>query len=315
VVGTVLGGGEGWLSLAHGLSCDNLLGADVVTVGGELVHATDAREPELLWALRGGRVDLGVVTAMTLELHPVPAQVLGGMLLYHLPDLGEVLAAVRALHLLRRPEFAGTVSVLCAPAASYVPGDLVGHPVFAVVPVWLGDPAEGRDFLTPLRRVATPLVDAVQELAYPALQAAYDGQHPWGQRQAARASVLADLPDDLVGELVDAGSELPSRGSRITISRIDGAMATEGRPSVYPWRAPGWLVNPATSWRHRRRDERNASWLGAVHGAVRAHGELATSLNHEPAVPARVARLLGLDRWTRLMAVKAAYDPTGVFAH
>jgi FAD/FMN-containing dehydrogenase len=315
VVGTVLGGGEGWLSLAHGLSADNLIAADVVTANGELVRASHEQEPELFWALRGGRVDVGVVTTITLALHPVPARVLGGMLLYPLPALPDVLDVLQGLHRQGRPEFAGLAMVLCAPPESYVPGDLVGHAVCAVVPAWLGEPAEGAQFLMPLRRVVSPAVDAVHEQPYVQLQAALDSLHPWGQRQAARASVLAQLPGSLPVDLIDAGTALPSRAARLTITRIDGAMATADTTSAYPWRAAGWLVNPSASWRHRRHDGRNLSWLRAVHDSLRARGEVATSLNHEPAEPSRVAELFGPQRWTRLMAVKAAFDPSGVFAH
>jgi FAD/FMN-containing dehydrogenase len=314
VVGTVLGGGDGWLSIRHGLSADNLLHADVVTGDGRLVRASADAEHELFWALCGGRTDLGVVMSMTLALHPLPATVLGGMLLYPLQDLGTVLDTLRALHAQGCREFAGAAMVMAAPPASFVPGDLVGRAVCAVLPAWFGDVRAGHDFVAPLRTRPRPLVDAVGEQAYTALQAGLDGLSPWGLRQASRASVLRDLPPQLAADVVDAAMALPTRGARISISRIGGAMARPNDAAAYPWRSDGWLVNPTVQWRHRRHDARNTAWLRQLHADVRRRGEVATSLNHESANSARVAWLFGLDRWTRLQATKAAWDPTNLFA-
>jgi FAD/FMN-containing dehydrogenase len=82
VAGLTLGGGSGWLERKHGLACDNLVAAELVTAEGELVRASEDDNPELLWALRGGGGNFGVVTALEFGLHPVGPEVLAGLVLH-----------------------------------------------------------------------------------------------------------------------------------------------------------------------------------------------------------------------------------------
>ena len=97
VAGLTLGGGSGWLERKHGLACDNLLAAELVTADGERVRASATENPELLWALRGGGGNFGVVTALELTLHPVGPEVLAGLAVYPEARAGELLRAFRDL--------------------------------------------------------------------------------------------------------------------------------------------------------------------------------------------------------------------------
>ena len=81
IAGLTLGGGLGWLMGKHGLSCDNLISADLVTADGALVTASAERNSDLFWGLRGGGGNFGVVTSFEYQLHPV-GPVLAGMVIH-----------------------------------------------------------------------------------------------------------------------------------------------------------------------------------------------------------------------------------------
>ena len=90
VGGFTLGGGIGWLMRKHGLACDNLVGAEMVTADGEVVHASESQNADLLWALRGGGGNFGVVTSFLFKVHPI-STVVGGPMLWHMDQAAEVL--------------------------------------------------------------------------------------------------------------------------------------------------------------------------------------------------------------------------------
>jgi FAD/FMN-containing dehydrogenase len=95
VAGFTLGGGIGWLMRKHGLACDNLAAADVVTADGRLVHASETENADLLWGLRGGGGNFGIVTQFELDLHPVGPMVYAGPIFYPADADRDLLRAFR----------------------------------------------------------------------------------------------------------------------------------------------------------------------------------------------------------------------------
>ena len=154
IAGLTLGGGIGWLMGRFGLACDNLIGADVVTAGGRAC-ARARRSPDLLWGLRGGGGNFGVVTAFEYRLHPVTT-VLGGAITYPPAAARDVLRALPGPH-------GGAPDELTA-IAGILP--LATGPAFGVGVCWSGDPAAGERALAPLRRLGTPLDDTIRVRPY-----------------------------------------------------------------------------------------------------------------------------------------------------
>jgi FAD/FMN-containing dehydrogenase len=134
VAGFTLGGGLGWLTRTHGAACDSLLGAEVVTADGELIRADE----DLLWGLRGGGGNFGIVTRFELALHPVGPTVLAGPRLYPLARAAELLALRRELHASAGEELQTIVIGRRAPGAPWIPPAVHGQLVVALVACWCG---------------------------------------------------------------------------------------------------------------------------------------------------------------------------------
>jgi FAD/FMN-containing dehydrogenase len=95
IAGLMLGGGNGWLMGLHGATCDNLLGADLISADGQVVTTNSTENPDLLWALRGGGGNFGIVTSLRYRLYPVGPMVIGGAIMYAYKDAERVLRHFR----------------------------------------------------------------------------------------------------------------------------------------------------------------------------------------------------------------------------
>jgi FAD/FMN-containing dehydrogenase len=295
----------------HGLSADNLRGADLVTAEGDLVHA----DPELLWGLRGGGGNFGVVAAFEFDLHPVGPIVLGGPVFWPLDQAPAVLRALRDLAPDAPDELGVAVVAMLAPPMPVLPPSAYGTPVFGLLLTWCGDPITGLDALAPLRTIGTPLGDLVRPVPYRAIQSLLDLSASPGTASYWRSQRLpAGLPDAAIDVIADAVAGVTSPLSLVNGWLIGGAasrVAAEAT-AVGP-RPPGFELRFIANWRAGDPDpERHRAWARDGWERLRPYstGQFATFLSDEGA--AGVRRAYG-DRLDRLTALKNRYDPSNVF--
>ena len=162
----------------HGLACDNLLAAELVTADGEILHVDDATDPDLMWGLRGGGGNFGVVTSFTYRLHPV-GPVPGGVVFFPGERAPEVLRLYRDLGAVAPRELSLVAVQVTAPPAPFVPEELRGRPVVGLSAAWFGDPEDGDRMLSPHPDRARPAGDR------PARRAAVLRPAAVGRRQRA----------------------------------------------------------------------------------------------------------------------------------
>lgn len=165
VSGLLLGGGIGWLDRVHGLACDNLIEATVVTADGRIVRAADDENPDLFWGLRGGGGNFGVVTSLTLQLHTLSA-VYGGLLVFSRDRVHDLLATLRSLNAASE-QLHAMAALATAPPAPFAPSELQGRPAVLVGICWVGDPADGESAVSPLREVAEPAAALLGSMTSP----------------------------------------------------------------------------------------------------------------------------------------------------
>src|SRR4051794_10506515 len=197
IAGFTLGGGIGWLMRSCGLTCDSLIGADVVTADGRYVHTSADENPELFWGIRGGGGNFGVVTSFEYRLHPVGPMITGGMALYPGARAAELMRFYRALTADAPEDLNAVFAFLTAPPAPFVPPELVGTPLVGIVLGHLGTPEEGQAAMERIRAFGPPAVDLLGPMPYTALQSLTDGAVPFGLRVYLKSSHLTGLDDAL----------------------------------------------------------------------------------------------------------------------
>ena len=311
IAGLTLGGGSGWLERSCGLACDNLIGAEVVTAAGELVRASESENPDLLWALRGGGGNFGVVTSFEFRLHPVGPTVFGGIAAYD-PAHGRTLAAAfRDFHENGGPDAAGLVfGYITAPPEEFIPPEWQGKLVAVTGGMWNGPVEEGERALQPLRDVAEPIADLYGEIPYVALQSMIDD--PPGKRNWWTAEYLDELPDEALDSLVAYGEQMPLSFTQLLVLPWGGEVARR-TDSALAKRDAAYVVHPFCVWDGAERDEEHISWGRAIRDLVapwRSGGVYLNFVGDEG--DERVRAAFG-EHYDRLAAVKEQYDPENLF--
>ena len=317
VAGLTLSGGMGWLRRRVGLSCDNLLAAEVVLSDGRIVVCDEDRHPDLYWALRGGGGNFGVVTRFDLRLHPLPTEVDVAFTLYPLEDAARVVAGVLE-GVAGLPEGIAPLFVFGrAPEAAPFPPSVQGRAYVAVLALnGEAEPSAGEAALTRLRALAAPLADVGGRMPYVEAQRMLDADYPAGGRYYWTSASLTGLDGPAVAEIVRRIEAMPAGHSTIDVWVQGGAIArVPVGATAYADRSAPLLLNVEANWHHPADDDRYVAWARTSLAALAPWHTGAGYLNfpglmEDPA--SRVRRAFG-PNYERLARVKAAYDPDNAF--
>jgi FAD/FMN-containing dehydrogenase len=317
IAGLTLGGGIGWLMRRYGATVDNFLGAELVTAAGEVLRVDDASDPELMWGLRGGGGNFGVVTAFDYRLHEVGPTVFAGPIYYALEDAPEVLRFYRDWIADAPDELTTIVQLRKAPPLAFLPADVHGRPVLAVVCCYAGSAERGDEVLAPLRRFGAPLIDAVGLRQYVELQELFNASVPHGWHYYWKSWELPPLTDGAIDTLVEQAWRISSPRSYIIVFQLGGAVARVGeQATAYPQRDAAHNVNINAAWLPDDREpERHVEWARACFAALEPFAEGRAYVNFLGDEGAdRVRAAYGEEKYVRLVALKRAHDPENVFA-
>jgi FAD/FMN-containing dehydrogenase len=316
VGGFTLGGGYGWLSPKHGLTCDNLVAADLLTASGNLVHVTDDTNPELMWALRGAGANFGVVTSYELRVHPIAPLMMAGLLVVPNDErAGEVARAYRDYVEEGPEDLVTALNAILAPPEDFVPPPLVGTPVLAIVVAWLGDSADAEDAIAPLRRITEGGVQLVQPMPYTAFQAMLDAFNPKGMLNYHRGRHLSALTDAVIDDYLAVGREIGSPLTQGIIFRHGGAVSRVGEDdTAASGRLAPYMAHPIACWADPADTDRELAWVERFTAAIEPAATGGRYLNFEPGTSEEDVRAgFGDAKYARLAALKQEWDPENLF--
>ncbi len=303
VGGLTLSGGIGFLIGRHGLTCDNVVGAEIVTVAGDVVEASERENAELFWAIRGGGGNFGVVTRLDFRLHPVD-EIVGGVLVWPFAAASEPMRVFRDTALVAPDDFT-TQAVLGHSTET-------GTCLFAVIVCSTG-PDDEPELLRRLRRVEGLEADEVRRRPYLELQSMLD--MPFGLRHYWKGHFVRELPDALLDDLEQSIDPERPRGS-ILLEAIHGAASRVPRGATpVGFRDAAFNVSALGIWKDPAADEEVIAWARSTAAAAAAHslqggGYLNYMQADEPVERVRAA--FGAETFERLRAVKRQYDPGNV---
>ncbi len=313
IAGLTLGGGFGWLSRTYGMTVDNLRSADVVTVDGELVRASERENADLFWGLRGGGGNFGIVTAFELGLHQVGPEVMAGLIVHPFNDARALLRRYREVALSAPNELAVWVVMRKAPPLPFLPPEVHGTEVVVFGVLYSGDMKAGERAVAPLRTIGKPIADVVSPHPYTGFQAAFDPLLAPGARNYWKTHDLAPLPDEALDIAIDAVKRLPGPQCEVILAQMGGAIRdTSEDATAYSGRDADWIVNVHGRWSDQAEDERCIGWARRLFTDLTPYATGNAYVNfmaHDEGD--RVKTAYGT-HYARLAALKQKYDPANI---
>jgi len=303
VAGLALGGGIGHLTAQYGLTCDNLVAAELVTPAGEVVLADEEETPELLWGLRGGGGNFGVATRLTFRLHPL-STVVGGRLDYAGDGVREALRTFRDVD-------AGADDDLTCQAQLGVDEALT--PGLIVAPCYTGSDEDPEE-LGALRSTPGLVSDGVRRHAFLDQQRVFDPGYGI-DRNYWKSHFVRELPDELIDLLIDRMGALGRPPGAILIESLRGASQRIAPDSAaLGYRGAAFNISAMASWTDPALDDEHIAWTRDTAAAIEpwaVSGGYANYMQADEPLD-RVRAAYGPESFDRLQALKRRYDPTNV---
>lgn len=313
VAGLTLGGGIGYLARGFGLSCDNLVSAELVTADGRSVVANENEHADLFWAIRGGGGNFGVATALEFRVHPV-ADIYGGPMFFELKDAATVLRFFREFIKDAPEQFGGFPAWQIAPPLPFIPEDRHGDTFLAFVACWAGPLEEGERALKPLHDVAQVVAEYVAPMPYPALNSLFDALVPAGLQHYWKANFVKELTDAAIDAHLEYGPKVPAVNSTVHIYPINGAcQRVAADATAFAYRDASFAPVIAGMWPDPAQNDANIKWVRDYYGATAPLSEEGGYINFMAGDDQDRIRANYKGNYARLVEVKRKYDPDNLF--
>lgn len=318
VAGLALGGGIGWLTKKAGLTCDNLVSAEVVTADSRIVRASKDEHADLFWALSGGGGNFGVVTSFEFALHQVGPMVNIALFFWGLENGTEALRYSREFVKTLPADAAGFLAIaLSAPPAPFVPEQYRFRPGHALLVAGFTSPQEHAAIIEPVRGALPPLFELVTPIPYLALQQMFNDSATWGTLGYEKSLFLDELSDAAIATIGEHASKKQSPLSFCPTFAVTGAYRSKADADTAfgGSRSAAYVLNIAGHGPTRELFEADRNWVRGFWDAMRPHASGAAGYVNFMTEPdeGRVRAAYGAAKYERLARIKAEYDPDNVF--
>jgi FAD/FMN-containing dehydrogenase len=305
VAGLTLGGGFGWLMPKYGLTCDNLLSADVLLADGQFVTANEHDHADLFWALRGGGGNFGIVTSFEFQLHPVTT-VTAGFVVYPLDRVHEVLRFYRD-YTATAPEDLTVYAVRMS-----LPD---GTPAVVLVVCYMGPDKAAQAVLRPIRDLGAPMADTIALMPYIDFQKSFDAGSPAGMHQYWKTNLMPELSDAALEIVEEAFKSMTSPYSFVFLEHLHGAVGrVPADATAFPHRNAKFNFTTMATWTNPPEAATHVEFARKHWTSMLPHSSSGGYVNYlsNDSDDELIRGTFGKN-YERLAAVKAKYDPTNFF--
>jgi len=316
IAGLTLGGGFGWLTRKYGFTIDNLLSAEVVTVNGEILRASETENADLFWAIRGGGGNFGVVTEFQFKLYPVGPEILSGLLVFPFKDAKNILKQYRDFITTTPQEFNTWVVLRKAPPLPFLPEDVHGKEVIVLAIAVIADLEKNEKLIDTLRGFGQAVGEHIGRMPYVNWQQAFDPLLTPGARNYWKSHNFTELSDGAFDQMIEYASKLPSPQCEIFIAYLEGKFNTVPTNTMaYPNRDLKFILNVHGRWDDSSQDKEGIAWARQFFDATLKFASAGAYVNFMTEDEQdRVKNAYG-QNYSKLVEIKKKYDPNNLLRH
>ncbi|AZQ32805.1 FAD-binding oxidoreductase [Streptomyces cyaneochromogenes] len=311
VGGLTTGGGMGYLMRRCGLACDNLVSADLVTADGAFLTCTDEQNSDLMWAMRGGGGNFGVVTSFAYRLHPV-ADVLGGPTFFPLD--GDVIRRYRELVDEADYDLGALLVVGLGPPVPFLPERWHGRPLCGVIACWTGPEDEDDRVRERVAALGPVLGRHLERMPYPVINTLFDDLVPAGLYHYWKGTFTHGMSDGAIDAFVEHGGTTPSIQSVTVVYPLDGACRRVGpEETAFSYRDADYSIALSGTFTTRAECEDQKGWVRGFNQALEPHSMEGGYVNFIDGDDQYRVQANYRGNHPRLTALKRRYDPGNLF--
>jgi len=303
VCGLTLGGGIGWLMGKHGLSCDNVLSADIVSADGSHLSVSASQNEDLFWAIRGGGGNFGIVTALEFRVHPLES-VQAGLLIYPRSSAYDLLRRYRDVTVHAPDELTAYAALMIGH----------GHPVIAIAMCDSSAKPASASVSAQFTLADPPAADLTGTKKYTELQTMLDISAPAGVHYYFKCPFLRELTDEVLRLIVDHCEDLPTEQTQVVLEHMHGAASrVPVSDTAFGLRRVHWSINIMAGWTDPAMAEKCIDWARTLSSALEAFGASDAYVNYLGDEGSSAVRASYGANYDRLAHLKKKYDPDNFF--
>ncbi len=316
IAGLTLGGGYGYLGRTYGLTSDNLISVELVTVNGEIIKASDSENSDLFWALRGGGGNFGIVTSFKFKCYEVGPEIMVAKIFYPIEDAKDVLRFYTSFSKNAPDELATSAMVVRIPPIEPFPEEIQGKLSVFILAVYSKDIESGKKAMEGLENYGNPMLRVIAPTPFGEVQTTFDDGMPTGMRYYWKSHFFETLSHDAIDVFVNHTKNVPGVFTIVGFDPFGGAInRIKKNETAFPQRSASYILGIWGGWIEKDDDKNNINWIRELYEKMKPFASGDTYSNFLDIDDDKKVKTSFGSNYERLQEVKRKYDPNNFFSN